>query len=101
MKNRNRRQRKKAVRAPERVQTASLQTGKNLCLGDGLDLAEHTLGQILHCHAAAGGLGGEVLCVHLVESSKTGKARQITREEAEAIFKKAEENGHIHSQRSL
>ena len=54
------------------MQTASLQTGKNLCLSDGLDLAEHALGQVLHRHAAAGRLGGEVLGVHLVEGGKVG-----------------------------
>ncbi|MFI3228988.1 MAG: FAD-dependent oxidoreductase [Bacillota bacterium] len=32
---------------------------------------------------------------------KTGKARQITREEAEAIFKKAEENGLMHQMPNL
>ena len=54
------------------MQTAFLQTGKNLCLSDGLDLAEHALGQVLHRHAAAGRLGGEVLGVYLVEGGKVG-----------------------------
>ena len=44
--------------------------------GDGLDLAEDALGQFLHGHAAAGGLGGEVLGVHLVEGGEVAHVRQ-------------------------
>ena len=44
----------------------------SLRLCHGLDLAQDTLGQILDSNAAAGGLGGEVLCVDLVEGGKVG-----------------------------
>ena len=47
-----------------------------LQLSGSLDLAQDVLGQGLDGHAAAGGLGGEVLCVHLVESSKIAHVRQ-------------------------
>ena len=39
-------------------------------LGDGLDLAEDALGQILHSDAAAGRLGNEELGVNFVECCK-------------------------------
>ena len=45
-------------------------------LSGSLDLAQDVLGQGLDGHAAAGGLGGEVLCVHLVESGKIAHVRQ-------------------------
>ena len=38
--------------------------------GNGLNLAEDALGQILHRHAGAGGLGGEEFGVDLVESGE-------------------------------
>lgn len=41
-----------------------------------IDLAEHALGQVFYGHAAAGGLGGEILGVHLVESGKVGDVGQ-------------------------
>ena len=48
----------------------------SLRLCHGLDLAQDTLGQILDGNAAAGGLGGEVLCVDLVEGGKVGDIGQ-------------------------
>ena len=48
----------------------------SLCLCHGLDFAQDTLGQILDSNAAAGGLGGEVLCVDLVEGGKVGDIGQ-------------------------
>ena len=47
-----------------------------LCLCHGLDLAQDTLGQILDSNAAAGGLGGKILCVDLVEGGKVGNIGQ-------------------------
>ena len=46
--------------------------GRGLLDSNGLNLAQGALGQILHRHAGAGGLGGEVLGVHLVEGGKVG-----------------------------
>ena len=43
---------------------------------DGFDLAEHALGQLPHGHAAAGGLGGEIPGVHLVEGGEVAHIRQ-------------------------
>ena len=50
--------------------------GRGLLDSNGLNLAQGALGQILHRHAGAGGLGGEVLGVHLVEGGKVGDIGQ-------------------------
>ena len=47
-----------------------------LLFGDGFDLAQDTLGQRLDSHAAAGGLGGEVAGIHLVEGGKVAHISQ-------------------------
>ena len=47
-----------------------------LSLSDGFDLAQDTLGQGLDSHAAAGGLGDEVLGVDLVELSEIAHVSQ-------------------------
>jgi len=48
----------------------------SLRLCHGLNLAQDTLGQILDSNAAAGGLGGKILCVDLVEGGKVGDIGQ-------------------------
>ena len=50
--------------------------GRGLLDSNGLNLAQGALGQILHRHAGAGGLGGEVLGVHLVEGGEVGDIGQ-------------------------
>ena len=44
--------------------------------GDGLHLAQNALGQFLHSHAAAGGLGSEELGIGLVEGGEVAHVRQ-------------------------
>ena len=63
---------------PAPLGTGSLCWKSDLLDGDGLDLAEHALGQLSHGHAAAGGLGGEILGVHLVEGGEVAHVRQET-----------------------
>lgn len=44
--------------------------------GDGFHLAQNALGQFLHSHSAAGGLGGEELGIGLVEGGEVAHVRQ-------------------------
>ena len=62
--------RRKACRRYDIGYLSMMASQKRLGFGCGLDLAQSVLGQGLDGYAGTGRIGGEVLCVYLIESGK-------------------------------